>query len=221
MVIISKYAKIFLVLALILLCIDLIIIFAFTPQDITQGIIQKIFYIHVPSAFCMYIGFFLGALYSVVYLINRSDKNDLIAYCSIEVGFVFACCVLVSGPIWAKGTWGKFWDFDPRLTATLVVWFIFFSYLLIRKYYGNSSKGKLFSAVIAIIGILDVPIIHFSVKLWRGIHPNVIGKKASSGGLPKEMAYTFIFSIITFIVIYFYMFLTRLTREIKLQKERI
>jgi len=131
---------------------------------------------------------------------------------------VFATCVLVSGPLWAKGAWGKFWDFDPRLTSTLVIWFIYLSYLLLRKYFGDSQKAKVFSAIVAILGFLDVPIVHYSVKLWRGIHPSVLSKK-SGGSLPPVMWKALGFSALAFLVIFIYLFLLRLSKGIESEKK--
>jgi heme exporter protein C len=216
----GKYSKVLLLTAFFLVIVDLAVIFFYAPLEASQGIIQKIFYIHVPSAFAMYLGFAAGMVFSIMYLLRRSNLNDLLAYSAVETGFVFSCCVLISGPLWAKGTWGKFWDFDPRLTATLIVWFIYFSYLLIRKYYGNTSRGKVFSAVIAVIGALDIPVIHYSVKLWRGVHPNVLAER-SKGSIPPEMVHTLIFSVFVFIVLYAAVFLYKFSRETDLNRERI
>ena len=207
--------KVLLPAALILLAADLYAIFALTPTE-ASGIIQKIFYVHVPCAFAMYLGLAIGFVFSVAYLWKRKDKFDMIAYSGVEVGFVFACCVLVSGPIWAKGAWGKFWDFDPRLTATLIVWFIYFSYLVLRNYYSSTAKGKIFCAIIATIGFIDVPIIHYSVRMWRGIHPKVISK--GGGGIPDSMLHTLMFSGAVFIVIFAYIFTLKLGKEFKKAK---
>ena len=215
----SKYIKIFFIGSLIFIVADLLYIFVMTPEETTMGIVQKIFYIHVPSAFNMYIGFGIGFIFSILYLSKRKEIFDLVAYSAIEVGFVFASCVLISGPLWAKGAWGRFWDFDPRLTSTLIIWFIYFSYLILRKYYGDMSKGKLFSAIVAVIGFIDVPLIHYSVKLWRGIHPNVLTMQPSQG-LPASMLHTLIFSIFSFLIFYIFIFLLKLNCEIKLQEKR-
>lgn len=210
----DKSIKILFAASLVLMILNLANIFMYTPVEASQGIMQKIFYVHVPCAFNMYLGFAIGFVFSLLYLWKRNDRFDQIAYSAIEVGFVFACCVLLSGPVWAKGAWGKYWDFDPRLTSTLVIWFIYFSYILLRRYFGAAAKSKIFGAIIAIIGFLDVPVIHYSVKIWRGVHPNVISKKASSGGLPPSMLRTFLISSAVFLIVYAFIFLLRLRREI-------
>jgi len=215
----DKAVTVLFLAAILAISADLLNIFFNTPIEASQGLVQKIFYVHVPSAFNMYIGFAIGFIYSVAYLIKRKEEYDVIAYSGIEVGFVFAICVLLSGPLWAKATWGRFWDFDPRLTSTLIIWFVYFSYILLRKYYGDGERGKLFAAVIAIIGFLDAPIIHYSVRLWRGIHPNVIWYK-TQGGLPGSMKMTLAFSALCFVILFAFVFALKLKREYRLMGER-
>lgn len=217
----SRFVTIFFIAALLFLACDLVNIFLFTPVETSQGIIQKIFYVHVPSAFAMYIGFTMGFIFSILYLLKRKDIFDTVAYSSIEVGFVFAICVLASGPLWAKGTWGRFWDFDPRLTSTLVIWFIYFSYLVLRKYYGVSERGKLFSAIVAIIGFIDVPIVHYSVRIWRGIHPSILAQRVTRQTLPASMWKALLFSTFTFVIIYMFIFLLKLRKEMQLKEKRV
>lgn len=143
------------------------------PPEATQGYVQKIFYIHISSALSMYVGFAVGTLGAVVYLWRRAAWADALAVAGIEVGVVFCTAVLVTGPIWARPVWGVWWTWDPRLTSTFFCWLIFVAYLLVRNALTDRERARTVSAVLAIIGSFDIPIIHFAVQLWRGAHPSV------------------------------------------------
>lgn len=143
------------------------------PPEATQGYVQKIFYIHISSALSMYVGFAVGTLGAVIYLWRRAAWADALAVAGIEVGVVFCTAVLVTGPIWARPVWGVWWTWDPRLTSTFFCWLIFVAYLLVRNALTDPERARTVSAVLAIIGSFDIPIIHFAVQLWRGAHPSV------------------------------------------------
>lgn len=184
---------------------NLLMIFFYAPEEKGQGLVQKIFYWHVSSAFCMYIGFLIAGFCSLMYLIKRSRKWDAYAYAGVSTGLVFCTMVLISGPIWAKPIWGAWWTWDPRLTTTFLIWLIFISVVFIRKFFNFDARGKVFSAVLCLLGVLDIPLIFFAVKLWRGVHPSVIGEENS---MPFEMKLTLIFSNITlqylFAILFYY-----------------
>ncbi len=163
-------------------------IFFYAPEEARQGIVQKIFYIHVASAITMYIGFFIGFLCGLLYLLEKKMRWDEISVASIESGFFLCSMVLVTGPIWAKPIWGAWWDWDPRLTTTLLLWMLYAGYLILRGSFGSSPRGRMTTAVVAIIAFLDVPLIHFSVRLWRGIHPSVMQNR--EGGMPASFQLT-------------------------------
>lgn len=173
-------------------------IFVFAPEERTQGLVQKIFYVHASSAFAMYAGFLMAGFFGAAYAINKKQIYDVLAHAGATVGLVFCTMVLVSGPLWAKPIWGSWWTWDPRLTSTLLVWMIFFSSLLLRRFFGADERGKLYAAILSVFGVLDIPIIIFAVKLWRGVHPNVLGRQ---GGMPFEMKVTwFVTAICIFIL---------------------
>ncbi|PIR19859.1 MAG: cytochrome C assembly protein [Deltaproteobacteria bacterium CG11_big_fil_rev_8_21_14_0_20_47_16] len=168
-------------------------IFFYAPEEVTQGIVQKIFYIHVPSAFAMYATLITGAALGLGYLIRRDDALDQWAVSCMEVALLFCTIVLTTGPIWAKPIWGAWWTWDARLTSTFFLWLILIAYFLLRKAF-TGTEAKRYSAILALIGLLDVPIIMFAVKLWRGAHPSVLSAREY---LPSEMRQVFILCILT------------------------
>ncbi len=189
----------------LLLLIDFYLIFVFSPEESTQGLVQKIFYFHVSCAFAMYFGFALAGLFSFLYILKRNPVFDDLSHAGSSVGLLFCTMVLMSGPIWAKPIWGAWWTWDPRLTTTLLVWLIFFACLLLRRFFDNNSRGPLYASILTLFGILDLPLIFLSVKLWRGVHPSVLGKESN---MPVEMKITLIFSnvvILCFFITLFWM----------------
>src|SRR5215470_3573294 len=156
------------------------------PTERTMGDVQRIFYYHVPSAWTAFLLFLINFVASIVYLIRRSTKADILALVSAEVGVVFCTVVLVTGPIWAKPVWGIWWAAgDIRLTTTLVLWLIYVSYLVLRKL-STSGQTPTIAAVVAILGALDVPLVYFSIWFFRTQHPSpVIG---GGGSLDPRMA---------------------------------
>jgi heme exporter protein C len=145
------------------------------PTEQTMGNVQRIFYYHVPSAWTAFILFFINFFASIAYLIWRNTKADIVALVTAEVGVVFCTVVLVTGPIWARPVWGIWWTWDLRLTLTLVLWLIYVSYLVLRRF-SSSGQTPLLAAVLAVFGALDVPLVYFSIWFFRTQHPQpVIG----------------------------------------------
>lgn len=154
------------------------------PTEATMGDVQRIFYYHVPSAWTAFLLFIINFVASVVYLIRRNTKADIVALVSAEVGVVFCTVVLVTGPIWARPVWGIWWTWDLRLTLTLVLWLIYVSYLMLRRF-SSSGQTPLMAAVLAVFGALDVPLVYFSIWYFRTQHPSpVIG---GGGSLDPRM----------------------------------
>jgi len=155
------------------------------PTEQTMGDVQRIFYYHVPSAWTAFLLFTINFVASVAYLIRRNIKADIIALVTAEVGVVFCTVVLVTGPIWARPVWGIWWTWDVRLTSTLVLWLIYVSYLMLRRF-SSSGQTPLMAAVLAVFGALDVPLVYFSIWFFRTQHPQpVIGGEGSID--PKMM----------------------------------
>lgn len=157
---------------------------AVAPTERTMGAVQRIFYYHVPSAWTAFLLFLANLVASVVYLIRRNPKADALAVVCAEVGVVFCTVVLVTGPIWARPVWGIWWTWDVRLTTTLVLWLIYVSYLVLRRF-SDSAQTPMLAAVLAIFGALDVPLVYFSIWFFRTQHPQpVIG---GGGSLDPRM----------------------------------
>lgn len=177
--------QVLIALTAVLTLVTLYAIFVVAPIEAQMGIVQKIFYFHVPSAYAMYIGFTVCAVSSAVYLAKRDDRWDAIAVAGAEVGSLFCLIVLITGPLWARKAWGTFWTWDPRLTTQLLAGMIYFAYVVLRSFGGSGEVEKRFAAGLAIFGLLDLPVIHYSVQRWRGTHPTVITGKG--GGLHPDM----------------------------------
>jgi len=146
------------------------------PTDQLQGDVYRIIYYHVPSAWTAILFLLTNFVASIVYLVRPNPKTDAIAVSSAEIGVVFCTVVLVTGPIWARPVWGIWWaPGDIRLTSTLVLWLIYVSYLVLRKF-SNSSQTPRIAAALAIFAALDIPLVYFSIWFFRTQHPQpVIG----------------------------------------------
>src|ERR1700724_2380888 len=165
------------------------------PTEQTMGHVQRIFYYHVPSAWTAFILFFINFFASIAYLIWRNTKADIVALVTAEVGVVFCTVVLVTGPIWARPGWGIWWTWDLRLTLTLVLWLIYVSYLVLRRF-SSSGQTPLLAAVLAVFGALDVPLVYFSIWFFRTQHPQpVIG---GGGSLDPRMLHAFLINLFAF-----------------------
>jgi heme exporter protein C len=159
------------------------IVFMVVPTERQMGIVQRIFYFHVSSAWVAFLGFFLVAGASAVYLWNGSRGADRLAQAAAEVGVLFCTLVLITGPLWARPIWGVWWTWDPRLTMTVILWAIYASYLMLRAFGGEDDAVRRYAAVLGIVGVLDIPLIRVSVRLLRGIHPSVLNQPEGGSGL--------------------------------------
>jgi heme exporter protein C len=165
------------------------------PTEQTMGNVQRIFYYHVPSAWTAFILFFINFFASIAYLIWRNNKADIVALVTAEVGVVFCTVVLVTGPIWARPVWGIWWTWDLRLTLTLVLWLIYVSYLVLRRF-SSSGQTPLLAAVLAVFGALDVPLVYFSIWFFRTQHPQpVIG---GGGSIDPRMLHILLINWLAF-----------------------
>ncbi|MEI6668278.1 MAG: cytochrome c biogenesis protein CcsA [Acidobacteriota bacterium] len=143
---------------------------ASAPDEQTMGLIQRVFYYHVPSAMLLFLSAFVCGIGSAVFLFKRSAAADRVAVAAGELAVAFGLIVLITGPMWARKAWGVWWQWDARLTSSLLLWMMFVAYLLVRRYGGPGSE-KL-SAAMAIFGMANVPFVYVSVNFWRTIHPN-------------------------------------------------
>jgi heme exporter protein C len=189
-------------------------IFLYAPVEKTMGLVQKIFYIHVPAAFLAFLSFSITFIASILYLYKRDDKWDAAAFCSAEIGVIFCTIVLITGPIWAKPIWNVWWTWDPRLTTTLILWFIYVAYLMLRGVVRENQRAN-FSAVFGIIGFVNVPITFLAIRLWRSIHPVLITSRGINISTP--MKHTLALTFLAFCLLFFALLKTR----IKLEKMRM
>jgi len=185
--------------ASLLLAISVGLVFLWAPTEARMGVVQKIFYFHVPSAYCMYLGWAACAVGSIVYLAKRDERWDAIARSGAEIALLFAIMVMVTGPLWGRKAWGAYWAWDPRLTSTLLFTAIVVAYALLRALSSGEAERR-FGAALAILGACVVPIIHISVRKWRGQHPTVITE--GGGGLADDMKPVFALSMIAFTVLF-------------------
>ncbi len=176
-------------------------VFFYAPVERVMGIVQKIFYFHVPSAMAAYAGFTLCCGASVVYLVNGRSSADVWARAGAEVGVVFCAAVLISGPLWARKAWGTYWTGEPRLLLTLVLWLIFVAYLVIREVGGRAEMTRKICAVLAILGFADIPLVKYSVDRWRGNHPQVVTGEGGGLGAP-EMGHAFAACSIAVLIVF-------------------
>ena len=199
-----------LLLTAILMLVDGYLIFMVAPTDAVLGHVQRIFYVHVPVSILSFLGFLVCALAGIGYLIRRTERWDRVAHASAEVGVVFVTLALVTGMIWARPVWNAWWQWEPRLTTTLILWFIYVAYLMIRQYAPTPQQGRTWSAIVGIIGFVDVPIVYYSVQWWQSIHPRqVIGPEAAEGSLEPIMAQILVFSLVATLALFTYLMLER------------
>jgi heme exporter protein C len=179
-------------------------IFFYAPTEAVQGEVQRIFYLHVPTAWISYLAFFIVAASSILVLARRKDweRWDQIAASSAEVGLVFTTIFIVTGSIWAGRAWGVWWAWDVRLTATLVLWLIYVGYLVFRGLTPAGERRARLSAVIGVIGAIDIPVIHFAVSWWTSQHPGPTVLNPSGPQLPTSMLVTMFASLISFTILF-------------------
>jgi heme exporter protein C len=192
-------------LTLVWLCVAGYMIFLYAPQELTMGEVQRIFYIHVASAWTALLAYFLIFLGSVGYLWKRSSSADDFAHAAGEIGFVFCTCVLVTGPLWAKPVWGIWWTWDARLTLTFVLWLLFVAYLMLRRYVIDPGRAALLAAVVGIIGFVDVPIDYMAIRWWRTQHPQPVIAGGEGSGLDPRMWVTLLVTWGAFLCLFSYL----------------
>jgi heme exporter protein C len=214
-------------LSFVLMVTALYFVFIYVSTEAEMGIVQRIFYIMVPSGWLAMLSFLIIFIGSILYLTKREGKWDILAYSAAEIGIIFTTLTLISGSIWAKPAWGVWWDWGtPRLTATLVLWFIYLAYFIARSFATEESRGARFAAVVGIIGFIDVPIVALTIILPSlqepGMHPGTL--IFESGGLAPDMSLTLMVSIFAFTALYSLLLIQRVSMrsdetEIKRLKE--
>ena len=193
----KKLAPISLVLVVVLLGITSYLALAIAPTERTMGDVQRIFYYHVPSGWVAFLCFFINFVASIAYLAKRSDASDAWAAAAAEVGVVFCTVLLITGPLWARPVWGIWWTWDARLTTTLVLWLIYVSYLVLRRF-SAGGQTQVLAAAFAVFGFVDVPIVYMSIRWFRTQHPSPVMGGGQNSGLDPAMAHVFLANLAAF-----------------------
>lgn len=189
-------------LGLALLATLFVVALQFTPTERTMGLVQKIFYLHPPAAYAMQLAFILVGIASALYLWLRDPRLDAFAEASAEVGLVMGLIVVVTGPIWGKPAWGTWWEWEPRLTFTVLEMLVMVGYFALRSAIVDPEERAKFAAVLGVTTLVLVPFNHLTVYLFRSQHPTPVVVKTDKPELPWEMLRTFLFGFVTFTVLY-------------------
>jgi heme exporter protein C len=195
----------------LLVTLALALFVARQAQESMGGDLQRIFYFHVPAAWVAYLAFTVTFLASIAYLRSGARRWDLLAHSAAEIGVVFCAIVLVTGPIWARPVWGTWWQWDARLTSTLILWLTYIGYLFIRSLADPGRAGRL-AAVVGILGLVNVPIVHFSVYWWRTLHPSgptPADLEAGASGLGTPELLTFFVGLAAFTLLFAWLLVLR------------
>lgn len=181
-----------------LLFVSLYLVFGYAPIESTMLEVQKIFYFHVSAALTVFVAFGVNFVLSIKYLIKRKPTDDLLAVAAAELGLVFCTIALLSGPIWARYAWNTWWNWEPRLTSTLILWLMYVGYFILRSAL-EEDKRRIYSAVLGIIAYLDVPIVYYAVDIWQGgLHPD----RGTKWNLATPMQWTWMVSLAAFILLF-------------------
>jgi heme exporter protein C len=198
--------------SLVLLAAVVYGIFFIARPDRVQGDAARIVYFHVPMAWVAFLAFFVVFGASIAYLRSSNPRWDRLGRASAEVGVVFTTLVLITGAIWGYPIWGTWWSWDPKLTTTLILWFMYLAYLMVRSY-AEPPRGPRFAAIVGIVAFVDVPIVYLSSYWWRTLHPQpVIGPLAEQQ--PSEsVRWLLLIAVLAFTVLY--AFLVRMRTQIE------
>jgi len=194
------------IITVLLLVIATAMVFFYAPMEAVMGQVQRVFYFHVAAGWVGMLGFLVAAIVGVVYLRTANRKWDIVGVSAVEIGMVFALINIITGAIWARPIWNTWWTWDPRLTTATIMELIYAAYLLLRQGIEDPDRRARFGAVYAIIGFLSVPLTFFSARLFRTIHPVVIGtnQPGATGAFDMTplMLQTFLFSLLAFSIIF-------------------
>lgn len=184
-------------------------IFFYAPTEREMGIVQRIFYVHVPSAWVAFLAFGIVALCSLGYLWLKDERLDAISVAAAEVGLVFTSIMLTTGPLWGRIAWGAWWVWEPRLTLSLLLWFIYVGYFMLRGATESPERGKRFAAILGVVGAVDIPLIHMSVQWFRSQHPKPVIMKPEGPTAAPEIVQTLLVSLLGFTLLFFSLLMAR------------
>lgn len=194
------------IVTVILLVIATGMVFFYAPMERVMGQVQRVFYFHVAAGWVGMLGFLVAAITGGVYLKTSRRHWDIVSLAAVEIGMVFAFINVVTGAIWARPIWNTWWTWDPRLTTATIMLLIYAAYLMLRQGIEDPDRRARFGAVYAIVGFLSVPLTFFSARLFRTIHPVVIGSNQPGAegafDMTTAMLQTFLFSLLVFSFIF-------------------
>jgi len=200
------------ILALLTVLVGLYMAFFYAPADALMGDVQRIMYIHVPTAWVAFFAFFMVFVSSLVYLWKRLPEADRLAYASAEIGALFTGLTLIDGSIWGKPTWGIWWTWDARLTTTAILFVIYVGYLMLRSFVEEPDRRARLAALVGIVGFIDVPITYMSVLWFRTLHqPPSIQRGGSS--MPDTMLFTLLLNVGAYTLVYLFFLVKRVRIE--------
>jgi heme exporter protein C len=202
------------IVTVVLLLIATYMVFFYAPQEAVMGDVQRVFYFHVAAGWVGMLGLIGAAVAGIIYLIKKDRKWDIVGLAAVEIGIVFIFINIVTGSIWARPIWNTWWTWDPRLTTATVMLLIYFAYFMLRQGIEDPDRRARFAAVYAIVGSLSVPLTYFSARIFRTIHPIVIGggdpSTTGSFDMTTRMLQTFMFGLLTFTFIFIDLFWRRI-----------
>ncbi|MGH7345020.1 MAG: heme ABC transporter permease CcmC [Candidatus Rokuibacteriota bacterium] len=200
------------------LAAGLVMGFGVAPREVTQGNVQRIMYLHVPSVWVAYLAFAVVLVASAAYLVRRAEAADRLAHASAEVGVIFTGLTIATGSIWGKPTWGTWWTWDARLTSVSILFVMYLGYLMLRGMIEDRERGARFAAVLGIVAAFNIPLVHFSVYWWRTLHQPPSLLRPGPGTMPGIIAAALLVNFAAFTLLYVY-FVTRRTRVLRLEAE--
>ena len=196
--------------SLVALAISAVLSLVVAPPDAVQGEVQRIMYVHVPSAWLAYLSFFVVFVASIAYLKTKKTRWDRVAAASAEIGVLFTALAIALGMLWGKPVWGTWWTWDPRLTTTAVLLLIYIGYLAVRRITDNPSRRATWAAVVGIVGFVDVPIVHLSVVWWRSLHQGPTVFRLGAPEIQGTMLLALLGGVAAFTITYAYLMTLRL-----------
>ncbi len=199
--------KVLAALAVLALAVHQVLIWTYAPVA-QSGVVQKIFYMHLPCSWWALVSFFVVFVTSILYLFGRRDVFDRVSGAAAELGVLFATLSLVTGSIWARAEWGHWWLWDPKLTTALIMWYVYAGYLVLRSTPMGRERKALVCAVLGIVAFLDVPLVFFAAQLWGSAHPDGLARKSS--GMEVRMWHTVFAGLVAFGFVWGSMLLARI-----------
>src|SRR6266702_3934438 len=189
---------------LVALAAGLVMAFGVAPRETTQGNVQRIMYLHVPSVWVAYLAFAVVLVASITYLVRRLEAADRLAHASAEVGVLFTGRTIATGSIWGKPTWGTWWTWDARLTSVAVLFVMYVGYLLLRGMIDEGERAARYAAVLGVVATLNIPLVHFSVLWWRTLHQPPSLMKPGPGSMPPVIVRALLVNFAAFALLYLY-----------------